>query len=51
VLCATDLNLDSVSHLDLVLGAARWHLQAPGVRPDLHRLLHHYSQSDSVPGE
>jgi hypothetical protein len=47
----TDLNLDSVPQLHLVLGASWWHLQTPGVRSHLHGLLHHHPQGDSVPAE
>ena len=51
VLPATHLNLQSVSHLGLVLGATWWHLQAPRVCLYLHWLLHHHPQSYIVPGQ
>ena len=51
VLPATHLNLQSVLHLDLVLGATWWHLQAPRICLHLHWFLHHYPQSHIVPGK
>lgn len=51
VLPATHLNLQSVPHLDLVLGATWWHLQAPRVCFHVHWFLHHHPQSYIVPGK
>ena len=50
-LTATHLDLQSVPHLDLVLGATRWHLQAPRVCLHLHWFLHNHPQSYVVPGK
>jgi len=50
-LTATHLILQSVPHLDLVLGATWWDLQAPCVCLHLHWFLHHHPQSYVVPGK